>query len=109
MCLWGAALLLGALGLPAEAFHEAKTAAFLGLALGFSIWFGGLMTAGGQWFASWQSKEWNGREAAFMFYTPIALVFRKRHADAALISMGSDSIDRGCQTKSININGVSLD
>jgi predicted small integral membrane protein len=33
------------------------------------------MTVGGQWFASWQSKEWNGREAAFMFYTPIALVF----------------------------------
>lgn len=33
---------------------------------------------------SWQSKEWNGCEAAFMFYTPIALVFRKRHAEAAL-------------------------
>jgi predicted small integral membrane protein len=60
--------------LPAEAFHEAKTAAFIGLALGFSVWFGGFMAAGGQWFASWQSKEWNGREAAFMFYTPIALV-----------------------------------
>jgi predicted small integral membrane protein len=26
-------------------------------------------------FASWQSNEWNGREAAFMSYTPIALVF----------------------------------
>ena len=75
LCLWGAGVLFGALGLPAQAFHEAKTAAFLGLALGFSIWFGGFMTAGGQWFASWQSKEWNGREAAFMFYTPIALVF----------------------------------
>jgi predicted small integral membrane protein len=33
------------------------------------------MVAGGQWFASWQSNEWNGREAAFMFYTQIALVF----------------------------------
>jgi hypothetical protein len=53
----------------------AKTTAFAGLALGFAIWFGGFMVAGGQWFASWQSNEWNGREAAFMFYTPIALVF----------------------------------
>jgi len=75
LCLWGAGLLFGALGLPAAAFHEAKTVAFAGLALGFAIWFGGFMAAGGQWFASWQSKEWNGREAAFMFYTPVALVF----------------------------------
>jgi predicted small integral membrane protein len=75
LCLWGAGVLLGALGLPAPAFHEAKTVAFAGLALGFAIWFGGFMTVGGQWFASWQSKEWNGRDAAFMFYTPIAVVF----------------------------------
>jgi len=75
LCVWGAGVLFGALDLSADAFHEAKTAAFVGLALGFSIWFGGFMTVGGQWFASWQSKEWNGREAAFMFYTPIAIVF----------------------------------
>ena len=75
LCLWGAGLLFGALSLPVEAFHAAKAVAFAGLALGFSIWFGGFMAAGGQWFASWQSKDWNGREAAFMFYTPIALVF----------------------------------
>jgi len=75
LCLWGAGVLFGGLGLPVEAFHEAKTVALAGLALGFSVWFGGFMAAGGQWFASWQSKEWNGREAAFMFYTPIALVF----------------------------------
>ena len=75
LCLWGAALLFGALGLPVEAFHEAKTVAFAGLALGFTVWFGGFIVAGSQWFASWQSKEWNWREAAFMFYTPIALVF----------------------------------
>jgi predicted small integral membrane protein len=75
LCLWGAVRLFGALGLPAAAFHEAKAVAFAGLALGFAVWFGGFMVVGGQWFASWQSKEWNGREAAFMFYTPIALVF----------------------------------
>jgi predicted small integral membrane protein len=75
LCLWGAVVLLRGLDLPAAAFQEAKTTAFLGLALGFAVWFGGFMVVGGQWFASWQSKEWNGREAAFMFYTPIALAF----------------------------------
>jgi predicted small integral membrane protein len=75
LCLWGAVVLLGALDHPAAAFHEAKTPAFVGLALGFAVWFGGFMVVGGQWFASWQSKDWNGREAAFMFYTPIALAF----------------------------------
>jgi predicted small integral membrane protein len=75
LCLWGAVVLFGALDRPAAAFHEAKTVAFAGLALGFAVWFGGFMVVGGQWFASWQSKEWNGREAAFMFYTPIALAF----------------------------------
>ena len=33
------------------------------------------MVIGGQWFASWQSQEWNGRESAFMFYTAIGLAF----------------------------------
>jgi predicted small integral membrane protein len=75
LCLWGAVLLFAGLGLPLEEFQQAKSVAAIGLALGFSIWFGGFMAAGGQWFASWQSKQWNGREAAFMFYTPIALVF----------------------------------
>jgi len=75
LCLWGALRLLFALDAGAEAFHEAKTPAFAGLALGFAVWFGGFMVVGGQWFASWQSKQWNGREAAFMFYAPIALAF----------------------------------
>jgi len=75
LCLWGSVRLFAALDSPVEAFHEAKMLAFAGLALGFAVWFGGFMVAGGQWFASWQSKQWNGREAAFMFYTPIALVF----------------------------------
>ena len=74
LCIGGAVHLLTLVG-EAESFHAAKTAAFAGLALGFAVWFGGFMVVGGQWFASWQSKLWNGREAAFMFYTPIALAF----------------------------------
>lgn len=75
LCIWGGARLLGRLDVTAEVFHAAKTPAFAGLALAFAVWFGGFMVVGGQWFASWQSKLWNGREAAFMFYTPVALAF----------------------------------
>src|SRR3972149_1930365 len=46
LCVWGAGVLFGALDLSADAFHEAKTAAFVGLALGFSIWFGGVVGLG---------------------------------------------------------------
>jgi predicted small integral membrane protein len=64
-----------AIGATAETFHAAKATAFAGLGLGFALWFGGFMIVGGQWFASWQSKQWNGRESAFMFYAAIGFTF----------------------------------
>jgi predicted small integral membrane protein len=75
LCLAGAALLALAFGAGAAEFHAAKALAFAGLGLGFALWFGGFMVIGGQWFASWQSKEWSGRESAFMFYSAIGIAF----------------------------------
>ena len=75
LCLIGAALLLRMHGSGADAFHAAKGVAFAGLGLGFALWFGGFMVIGGQWFASWQSKQWSGRESAFMFYSAIGIAF----------------------------------
>jgi predicted small integral membrane protein len=75
LCLAGAAVLAVHLGATPEVFHAHKGFSFAGLALGFSLWFGGFLIIGGQWFASWQSERWNGRESAFMFYMPIAFVF----------------------------------
>jgi predicted small integral membrane protein len=75
LCLVGAALLLRVHGSGADAFHAAKGVAFAGLGLGFAVWFGGFMVIGGQWFASWQSKQWSGRESAFMFYSAIGIAF----------------------------------
>ena len=75
LCLYGAGVLVAVLGSPAADFHAAKSFAFAGLALGFALWFGGFMVVGGQWFASWQSKQWSGRESAFMFYTAIGIAF----------------------------------
>ncbi len=75
LCLAGSVRLATLLGADVETFHAAKGVAFAGLGLGFALWFGGFMVIGGQWFASWQSKEWNGRESAFMFYTAIGFTF----------------------------------
>jgi len=75
LCLGGAAILARTLGAGAAEFHAAKTVAFAGLGLGFALWFGGFMVIGGQWFASWQSKQWSGRESAFMFYSAIGIAF----------------------------------
>jgi len=75
LCLGGAAILARAHGAGAAEFHAAKGVAFAGLGLGFALWFGGFMVIGGQWFASWQSKQWGGRESAFMFYSAIGIAF----------------------------------
>jgi predicted small integral membrane protein len=73
LCMAGAAWLAWHVGADAEAFEAAKAPAFVGQALGFALWFGGFMIVGGQWFASWQSAQWNGRESAFMFYSAIGV------------------------------------
>jgi predicted small integral membrane protein len=75
LCLAGAAILVRTLGAAPADFHAAKGVAFAGLGLGFTLWFGGFMVIGGQWFASWQSKQWSGRESAFMFYSAIGIAF----------------------------------
>jgi predicted small integral membrane protein len=38
------------------------------------LWFGGFLVVGGEWFQMWQSKTWNGQEAAFRFVACIGLV-----------------------------------
>lgn len=74
LCVAGGIWLFQHLTTPVEVFHGAKWLAMLGLITGFALWFGGFMIIGGQWFASWQSKQWNGRESAFMFYSAIGIV-----------------------------------
>jgi predicted small integral membrane protein len=73
----GALALLHRLGAPAEAFNCAKVWAITGLTIGFGLWFFGFMVIAGEYFAMWQSKVWNGQEAAFRIATEIlgVLVF----------------------------------
>jgi predicted small integral membrane protein len=59
---------------PAGRFNAAKSAVVLGVGLGFLLWFTGFMVIGGEWFAMWQSKEWNGVPSAFRFDVVLLLV-----------------------------------
>ena len=54
--------------------HLLPNLAIAGLICGFGLWFFGFMTVGGEWFQMWQSKIWNGQEAAFRFVASIGIV-----------------------------------
>ena len=64
LCLWGALQLGRARRLDAESFHTAKAPGAAGFLLGLALWFVGFQVIGGEWFASWQSEQWNGLDAA---------------------------------------------
>jgi predicted small integral membrane protein len=66
--------MLLALRAPAEKFQRAKAWMVAGAALGFMVWFFGFMVVAGEYFAMWQSKTWNGQEAAFRFYMTLLAV-----------------------------------
>ncbi|RST45396.1 DUF2165 domain-containing protein [Variovorax sp. DXTD-1] len=81
--LSGALLALGAVSMwrarraAGSVFNSAKKWAIVGATAGFLVWFFGFMVVGGEWFLMWQSKVWNGQEAALRFYAAIlgVLVF----------------------------------
>ena len=74
LLLVAAIVMLFALRAPAAAFHRAKTWMVAGVTLGFLVWFFGFMVVGGEYFAMWQSRTWNGQEAAFRFYMTMLAV-----------------------------------
>jgi len=69
----------------ASRFNAVKKFAVVGVGLGFLLWFAGFMVVGGEWFAMWQSKTWNGQEAAFRFYmTLLAVIIFVNQPDGEL-------------------------
>src|ERR1700733_13503341 len=71
---FGALVLLRRLKSPAGLFNRAKAWAVAGLGVGFGIWFFGFLVIAGEYFAMWQSKIWNGQEAAFRITAVILAV-----------------------------------
>jgi predicted small integral membrane protein len=80
-----AAALARALRAGAAGFARAKRFVFIGAGIGFLLWFTGFMVVGGEYFAMWQSKIWNGQEAAFRYtLTLLAVLIFFNQPDAEL-------------------------
>jgi len=74
LCVWGGVQLLRALSQDAETFRAASKVAISGLTLGLLMWLVAFLSVGGEWFLMWQSKSWNGQEAAFRMFTVVGIV-----------------------------------
>ena len=59
---------------PASTFRRAKRFAIYGLTVGLTLWLGGFMALGGEWFGMWMSPKWNGVPDAFRFFVTILMV-----------------------------------
>jgi predicted small integral membrane protein len=74
LCWWGAIQLGRALRESPAAFEAAKKWAISGLTLSLLMWLVAFLSVGGEWFLMWQSKTWNGQEAAFRMFTVVGIV-----------------------------------
>jgi predicted small integral membrane protein len=74
-CWWGGLRMARALGAPAAVFERAKRVAIAALTLGLLMWLVAFLSVGGEWFLMWQSKSWNGQDAAFRMFTVVGIVF----------------------------------
>lgn len=71
LLLLGAIAMINARSASAAEFEASKKWVVAGATVGFLVWFFGFMVVGGEWFLMWQSKTWNGQDAAFKFYMAI--------------------------------------
>ncbi len=83
LCWWGGWRLMVSLRKEQERFRQAKQLAIAGLTLNLLLWLLGFLAIGGEWFLMWQSKIWNGQEAAFRMaaIVGIMLVFVAQSED----------------------------
>jgi predicted small integral membrane protein len=71
---WGAIRLLRALRRPASEFNQAKGVGIMALSLSLLMWLVAFLSVGGEWFLMWQSRTWNGEEAAFRMFAVVGIV-----------------------------------
>jgi predicted small integral membrane protein len=74
LCWWCGVRMVRSVRLPAENFERAKTLGVIALTVGMTMWFVAFMSVGGEWFLMWQSKTWNGQDAAFRLFVSLGVV-----------------------------------
>ena len=62
-------LIAGTVAYARDREDSARKFASAGLLMIVALFLGGFMTIGGEWFAMWQSKDWNGIPAALRMVT----------------------------------------
>ncbi len=73
LCWWGGVRLARALRATPAAFHLAKRIAVAALTLSLLMWLVAFLSIGAEWFLMWQSKTWNGQDAAFRMFTVVGI------------------------------------
>jgi predicted small integral membrane protein len=74
LCCWGGLNLVRALRGTAIAFNQAKRVAIAALTCALLMWLVAFLSVGGEWFLMWQSKTWNGQDAAFRMFAVVGIV-----------------------------------
>jgi predicted small integral membrane protein len=74
LCWWGGYQMARALRGTNTIFHHAKRVAIVALTLSLLMWLLAFLSVGGEWFLMWQSKSWNGQDAAFRMFTVVGIV-----------------------------------
>jgi len=74
LCWWGGVRLARAASTTAAAFNQAKRTAIIALTISLLMWLVAFLTVGAEWFLMWQSKTWNGQEAAFRMFTVVVII-----------------------------------
>jgi predicted small integral membrane protein len=74
LMLLGTYRLTSARRLGAARFDAEKQFGAAGLTLALSLYFGGFMVVGGEWFEMWRAGPWNMQEPAFRFVGCLGLI-----------------------------------
>ncbi|MGA2427260.1 MAG: DUF2165 domain-containing protein [Candidatus Acidiferrum sp.] len=74
LCWWGALRLARAATTTAATFNQAKRVSVVALTVGLLMWLVAFLIVGAEWFLMWQSKSWNGQEAAFRMFTIMGII-----------------------------------
>jgi predicted small integral membrane protein len=74
LCWLGAFLMAKQLRSSAATFVQSKRVAISALTLGLLMWFVVFLSVGGEWFLMWQSRTWNGQDAAFRMFTVLGII-----------------------------------
>ncbi len=75
LLLWVSAWrMLRTMGRSGEDFLFAKQLAIGALTLSMLMWLVAFLCVGAEWFLMWQSKVWNGQEAAFRMFVVVGIV-----------------------------------